>query len=48
MRIDNVATKYIPVTEAVRAELNKVKVVPRESYDDVLRRLLKMPKREIR
>ena len=38
---------YIQVSKKVRKKLNELKVVPRESYEDVLRRLLKMPKRVI-
>ena len=38
---------YIQISKSVRTKLNKRKKVPRESYEDVLRRLLKMPKRII-
>ena len=36
---------YIQISKEVADKLNKMKLVPRESYEDVLRRLLKMDKR---
>ena len=36
---------YIQISKGVAEKLNKIKLVPRESYEDVLRRLLKMEKR---
>jgi predicted CopG family antitoxin len=36
---------YIQVSKEVAGKLNEKKLVPRESYEDVLRRLLKMNKR---
>ena len=39
------ATTYIQVSKEVAGKLNERKLVPRESYEDVLRRLLKMSKR---
>ena len=48
MKILNDSGKtYIQVSKTVRRALNDKKVVPRESYEDVLRRLLDLPKREI-
>ncbi len=38
-------TTYIQISKEVEDKLNKIKLVPRESYEDVLRRLLKMDKR---
>ena len=38
-------TTYIQISKEVADKLNKIKLVPRESYEDVLRRLLKMDKR---
>ena len=38
-------TTYIQVSKEVAGKLNKIKLVPRESYEDVIRRLLKMEKR---
>lgn len=45
---DNEDKTYIQISKKVRKKLNELKVVPRESYEDVLRRLLKMPKRIIK
>ncbi len=39
---------YIQVSKRIRDRLNELKLVPRESYDDVLRRLLKIEKREFK
>lgn len=39
-------TTYIQISKTVADELNKRKLVPRESYEDVLRRLLKLDKRQ--
>ena len=39
---------YIQISKKVRKKLNDLKVVPRESYEDVLRKLLNMPKRIIK
>lgn len=36
---------YIQISKEVANKLNQIKLVPRESYEDVLRRLLKMNKR---
>jgi len=41
-------TTYIQVSKEVANKLNGLKLVPRESYEDVLRRLLKMNKRIMR
>lgn len=38
---------YIQISKVVASKLNEKKLVPRESYEDVLRRLLKMSKREM-
>jgi len=40
-------TTYIQISKEVADRLNKIKLVPRESYEDVLRRLLKMDKRTV-
>ncbi len=45
---DNEDKTYIQISKSVRKRLNDLKIVPRESYEDVLRRLLKMPKRTIK
>ena len=48
MKILNDSGKtYIQVSKTVRLALNNKKLVPRESYEDVIRRLLDLPKREI-
>lgn len=48
MLISNNSDKtYIQISKEVRRVLNDKKLVPRESYEDVLRRLLDLPKREI-
>jgi len=39
---------YIQISKEVAEKLNQIKTVPRESYEDVLRRLLKMNKRVMR
>lgn len=39
---------YIQVSKEVANKLNQLKLVPRESYEDVLRRLLKINKRSIK
>lgn len=48
MVINKLANKYIPITEEVRSVLKSLKIVPRESYDDVIRRRLNMPKRSVK
>ena len=40
-------TTYIQVSKEITSELNKKKIIPRESYEDVLRRVLKLKKREV-
>lgn len=39
---------YIQISKEVAEKLNQIKLVPRESYEDVLRRLLKMSKRVVK
>lgn len=39
---------YIQISKEVAEQLNQIKLVPRESYEDVIRRLLKMDKRIMR
>lgn len=36
---------YIQISKEVAEKLNHIKLAPRESYEDVIRRLLKMEKR---
>jgi predicted CopG family antitoxin len=43
--INNGEKTYIQISKEVADRLNQIKLVPRESYEDVLRRLLKMEKR---
>lgn len=48
MNINQVSNKYIAISSELRDKLNSLKVVPRESYDDVIRRVINMPKRIIK
>ena len=43
--LENPDNTYIQVSRLVANELNRRKLAPRESYEDVLRRLLKLKKR---
>ena len=47
MVILNEKKTYIQVSIIVANKLNELKLVPRESYEDVLRRILKLSKRQI-
>lgn len=42
---DTIDKTYIQISKEVANNLNELKLVPRESYEDVLRRLLNMTKR---
>ena len=39
---------YIQISKEVAEKINQIKIVPRESYEDVLRRLLKIDKRIVK
>lgn len=48
MEIKEKTETYIQISKEVRSKLTEMKLAPRESYEDVLRRLLKLPKRTVK